>query len=82
MIVMPQLVESDQSMLEPLAKSSIYEAMVPTAASMTVPSAVRRECHALSMLIQQTDCYRLKFGRDIQALPKLIAPLLELRKSA
>ena len=42
----------------------------------------RREFQMLSRLVQQVDCYRLHFGQDILDLPKLIKPLLELRKSA
>jgi hypothetical protein len=41
-----------------------------------------REFQMLPRLVQQVDCYRLHFGRDILDFPKLITPLLELRKSA
>ena len=45
-------------------------------------TVARREFQVLSKLVQQVDCYRLHFGRDILDLPKLITPLLEIRESA
>ena len=47
----------------------------------TTKRSARREFQVLSRLVQQVDCYRLYFGRDILDLPKLITPLLELRQA-
>lgn len=82
MILFPHVVDIAHSCLEPLSKSRALEAVMPQALRVYDPEVARREFQALSKLVQQVDCYRLHFGRDVLDLPKLIAPLLELRKSA
>lgn len=82
MILFPHVVDMPHSCLEPLPKSRALEAVMPQALRVYDPEVARREFQALSKLVQQVDCYRLHFGRDILDLPKLIAPLLDLRKSA
>lgn len=82
MILFPHVVDMPHSCLEPLAKSRALEAILPQGLLVYDQAVARREFQVLSRLVQQVDCYRLHFGRDILELPKLIAPLLELRKSA
>ena len=41
----------------------------------------RREFQALVGLVEQADCYRLHFGRDVMELPWLVTPLLEKRQA-
>ncbi|HMU55789.1 MAG TPA: hypothetical protein PKA61_12335 [Nitrospira sp.] len=82
LIMFPHVVDMPHSCLEPLAKSRALEALMPQGLLVYDQEVARREFHALSKLVQQTDCYRLHFGRDILDLPDLIKPLLELRKSA
>ncbi|BFU96171.1 MAG: conserved protein of unknown function [Nitrospira sp.] len=82
MILFPRVVDMAHSCLEPLSRSRALEAVMPQALRVYDPDVARREFQALSKLVQQVDCYRLHFGRDILDLPKLIAPLLELRKFA
>ncbi|MDF0644698.1 MAG: hypothetical protein P0111_11740 [Nitrospira sp.] len=81
-IMFPHVVDMPHSCLEPLAKSRALEALMPQGMLVYDQAVARREFHALSKLVQQSDSYRLHFGRDILDLPQLIKPLLELRKSA
>lgn len=82
MIMFPQVVDIPHSCLEPLSKSRALEAIMPQGLLVYDQAVARQEFQALSKLVRQVDCYRLHFGRDILDLPKLITPLLEMRKSA
>ncbi|MBK5282546.1 MAG: hypothetical protein JJE16_10690 [Nitrospiraceae bacterium] len=82
MIIFPHVVDMPHSCLEPLPKSRALEALMPQGLLVFDQAVARREFQTLSRLVQQVDCYRLHFGRDILDLPKLITPLLEVRKSA
>lgn len=82
MILFPHVVDMPHSCLEPLPKSRALEAIIPQGLLVYDQAVARREFQLLSRLVQQVDCYRLHFGRDILDLPNLIAPLLELRKTA
>jgi hypothetical protein len=44
-------------------------------------AVARREFQALVRLVEQTDCYRLHFGRDVLDLPWLVTPLLKKRQA-
>ena len=76
-LVFPQVIDSAKSHLEPLSKSRALEEILPHGMLVYDPEVARREFQALSKLIQQVDCYRLHFGRDVLDLPRLITPLLE-----
>jgi hypothetical protein len=82
MIIFPRVVDVPHSCLESLPKSRALEAIMPQGLLVYDQAVARREFQVLSRLVQQVDCYRLHFGRDILDLPKLIAPLLELCQSA
>jgi hypothetical protein len=82
MILFPHVVDMPHSCLEPLPKSRALEAIMPQGLLVYDQAVGRREFQVLSRLVQQVNCYRLYFGRDILDLPKLITPLLELRQSA
>jgi len=82
MILFPHVVDMPHSCLESLSKSRALEAIMPQGLLVYDQAVARREFQTLSRLVQQVDCYRLHFGRDILDLPKLITPLLEVRKSA
>jgi hypothetical protein len=82
MIIFPHVVNMPHSCLEPLPKSRALEAIMPQGLLVYDQTVARREFQVLSKLVQQVDCYRLHFGRDVFDLPKLVTPLLEMRKSA
>jgi hypothetical protein len=79
-ILFPHVVDKPHSYLEPLPKSRALEVLLPQALLVYDPEMARREFQVLAKLVQQVDCYRLHFGRDILDLPKLITPLLEQGK--
>jgi hypothetical protein len=78
-ILFPCVVDMPHSCLEPLPKSRALEAILPQGLLVYDQAVARLEFRVLSRLVQQVDCYRLHFGRDILDLPKLITPLLEMR---
>lgn len=82
MIIFPHVVNMPHSCLERLPKSRALEAIMPQGLLVYDQTVARREFQVLSKLVQQVDCYRLHFGRDVFDLPKLVTPLLEMRKSA
>lgn len=78
-ILFPEVVDSPHSCLEPLSKKSALEMILPHSLLVYDPEVARREFQALVRLVEQTDCYRLHFGRDVMDLPWLVTPLLEKR---
>ena len=79
-VLFPHVVDAPHSHLELLPKSRALEVLLPQALLVYDPEVARREFQVLAKLVQQVDCYRLHFGRDILDLPKLITPLLEKRR--
>jgi hypothetical protein len=76
-ILFPHVVDMPHSCLEPLPKSRALEAILPQALLVYDSEIARRQFQTLARLVQQVDCYRLHFGRDVLELPNLITPLLE-----
>ncbi|UVT14865.1 MAG: hypothetical protein H8K04_13595 [Nitrospira sp.] len=76
-MLFPHVVDSTQSHVELIPKSRAMELLLPQALLVYDSEVARREFRVLAKLVQQVDCYRLHFGRDILDLPKLITPLLE-----
>jgi hypothetical protein len=77
LVLFPQVVDAAQSHLERLPKSRALQLVLPQALLVYDQNVARQEFQVLAKLVQQADCYRLHFGRDILDLPKLITPLLE-----
>jgi hypothetical protein len=77
LVLFPHVVDAPHSSLEQLPKSRALEMLLPQALLVYDPAIARREFQVLAKIVQQVDCYRLHFGRDILDLPKLITPLLE-----
>jgi hypothetical protein len=77
LMLFPNVVDASRSYLEPLSKSRALELLLPQALLVYDPEVARREFQVLGKVVQQVDCYRLHFGRDILDLPKLITPLVE-----
>ncbi|CAE6736353.1 MAG: hypothetical protein H8K06_09300 [Nitrospira sp.] len=76
-ILFPSVVNSPHSCLEPLSKKLAMEMILPHSLLVYEPEVARQEFKALVRLIQDTDCYRLHFGRDVVDLPWLVTPLLD-----
>jgi hypothetical protein len=77
LVLFPQVVNAPRSHLELLPKSRAMELLLPQALLVYDAEVARREFQVLAKVVQQVDCYRLHFGRDVLDLPKLITPLLE-----
>ncbi len=77
LVLFPQVVNAPRSHLELLPKSRAMELLLPQALLVYDAEVARREFQVLAKVVQQVDCYRLHFGRDILDLPRLITPLLE-----
>ena len=82
MIIFPHVVDVPHSCLEPLPKSRALEAIMPQGLLVYDQEVAQREFQVLSRLVQDVDCYRLHFGRDILDLSTLIRPLLDARSAA
>ena len=76
-VLFPQVVDAPYSHVELLPKSRALEMLLPQALLVYDSEVARREFQVLVKLVQQVECYRLHFGRDILDLPNLITPLLE-----
>lgn len=81
LVLFPHVVDAADSHLELLPKSRALEALLPQALLVYDKDVARKEFQVLAKLVQQVDCYRLHFGRDILNLPNLITPLLEKARS-
>jgi hypothetical protein len=77
LVLFPQVVDAPRSHVEPLPKSRAMELLLPQALLVYDTEVARQEFQVLARLVQQVECYRLHFGRDILDLPQLITPLLE-----
>ncbi len=76
-VFFPHVTDAPRSHLELLPKSRALEALLPQTLLVYDQASARRQFQVLARLVQQVDCYRLYFGRDVLDLPKLITPLLE-----
>lgn len=77
LVLFPHVIDAPHSHLELLPKSRALEMLLPQALLVYDSEVAKREFQVLVKLVQQVDCYRLHFGRDILDLPQLIRPLLE-----
>ena len=76
-ILFPEVVDSSHSCLEPLPKRLALEMILPHSLLVYDTEVALHEFQALVRLVEQADCYRLHFGRDVMDLLWLVTPLLE-----
>jgi len=77
MVLFPYVIDASDSHLERLPKSRALEVLLSQSLLVYDQDMAIKEFKVLAKLVQEVDCYRLHFGRDILALPELITPLLE-----
>lgn len=77
LVLFPHVVDADKSWLEPLPQSRVLQELLPQGLVAYDQALSREQFTVLSQLARQVSCYRLNFGRDVEALPQLIDPLLE-----
>jgi len=80
-ILFPHVVDRSTSWLEPISKKQALEDLLPQALLVYDREVGKQEFQTLSQLVQQVECYRLHFGRDVLDVPNLIDPLLKKAKS-
>jgi hypothetical protein len=76
-VLFPNVVDSPKSHLELLPKSRALEVLLPQALLVYDRAVAAKQFQVMSKLVQQVDCYRLHFGRDVLDLPNLITPLMK-----
>lgn len=79
-LVLPQIVEADESRVEPAPAADVHLALICQALSRLDVNRTRDQIEALAQLVRQTRHYRLLAGRDIIRTParasELLSPLL------
>ncbi|RMF94398.1 MAG: hypothetical protein D6736_00130 [Nitrospinota bacterium] len=79
LLLFPQVMDWPRSRLEVFPKSRALEELLPHSLLILDKEVARHQFQILTRLVQQADCYRLYFGEDVQALPRLLAHLWEQR---
>ena len=74
-LIFPQVVNRDRSLLTPMDRDGALLELVPNVL-LTEARATQAHLDALAVLVGQCACYRLETGRDLDALPSLLQPLL------
>ena len=75
-LVFPGVADSDSSRLEPMDRDEALLELAPNVL-LTEPSSSQAHLDALAQLIRESECYRLRTGRDLDALPRLLRGLAE-----
>jgi hypothetical protein len=78
-ILFPEVIDEPASRLEPLSRTHALEELLREANLPVDREVARRQFLALSRLVERTTCYRLRFGEDVLALPRLVDSVLEQR---
>jgi hypothetical protein len=76
MLVFPQQAPVPQSVLTPMSKEEAFLQLLCNVVRTDV-DASQAHLNALSTLVQQCHCFRLRTGRDFEALPSLLRSALE-----
>jgi len=79
-LLFPHVVDQATSWLEPIPKSQALQDLLPQGLLVYDPQVAKREFQTLTNLVQQVECFRLHFGRDVLEIPRLIDPILEKAK--
>jgi hypothetical protein len=74
-LVFPRVANRDRSVLIPMDRDEALLELVPNVL-LTAARASQAHLDALALLVGQCACYHLETGRDLDALPSLLQPLL------
>lgn len=76
-LLFPKVVDQASSWLEPIPKSQALEELLPQGLLVYDRRIARKEFQTLTNLVQQVECFRLHFGRNVTEVSRLIDPILE-----
>jgi hypothetical protein len=74
-VVFPRVARAERSVLSPMSRGEALIALAPNVL-LTEPRAAQAHLDALARLVEESDCYALATGRDLDALPDLLGALL------
>lgn len=74
-LVFPQIVQQDKSELVPMDEGQALRELVPNVL-LTDPASSQKHLNVIGDLVKTCDCYRLHTGKDLEAVPALLRPLL------
>jgi hypothetical protein len=75
-IVLPQIISSPRSTLQPISKTDTLVELIPQSLLVTNKHIVKHHLEILTNLVDKCQCYRLLAGQDILEIPKLIEDVL------
>lgn len=77
LILFPQVVEGQDSYVEPMSKHQVMKELLPQGLQVHNKDLAKREFQLYSRLVEQASCYRLHFGQNRWDLATLLDPLLD-----
>ncbi|MFQ5767313.1 MAG: hypothetical protein ACE5ID_04945 [Acidobacteriota bacterium] len=77
LVVVPKITGESRSCMEPIPPAAALRELLPQSLLISDPAIARAQFDTLAALVASARCYRLRFGRDVEALPDLIGSALE-----
>ncbi len=75
-LILPQIIDSPSSQLQPVSKTEALVELVPQSLMVANKNIVKHHLEILTQLVDTCNCFRLKAGRDILSIPQLIKDIL------
>lgn len=75
-ILFPEISSTAESYLEPFSKFEAFKTFLPHSLLAFDKEITQKHFDIIFDLIQTTDCYKLKLGKDIENLPQLVSSIL------
>lgn len=76
-ILFPQVAGTERHHVEPMGRADALHEMLGSTGLAALPAHAAMQFHDLTALLEQTPCYHLRLGRNMDALPEVIAEVLE-----
>lgn len=76
LLLFPTVAPHDRSELQRASKSWALQQLLPQSLLVFDPQAAAMQFDALSSLVEGTECYSLRCGRDVRDLPEMVRRLL------
>ncbi len=75
-LILPQIIDSPSSQLQPISKTTALVELVPQSLMVANKNIVKHHLGILTQLVDTCNCFRLKAGRDMEKIPQLIKDIL------